>query len=199
MINETIFRNVLKAIKELPEKSLDIIDSFSDNQFKSKEKLLEKIDALLDKEADVAILGCWYGSILVPSIAPKVKQIIAVDLDNDVVRVGKNKFFKEFENVNWSTGDVFVKELNYSNVNLVINTSCEHMRPMKDWPFWNRVRPGTAFAVQSNNMHWIEGHVNCVDSLEEFKMQLPAGSEIIHQEEIEDTRGIRYTLVGQLS
>ena len=41
MINENIFRNVLKTIKEHPEMSNDILDSYSDNQFKAKLKLLE--------------------------------------------------------------------------------------------------------------------------------------------------------------
>ena len=36
MINEQIFRNVLNEIKENPKITNDIIDSFSDNQFLSK-------------------------------------------------------------------------------------------------------------------------------------------------------------------
>lgn len=198
MISQSVFRNVLKSIKELPSRSLDIIDSFSDNQFKSKETLLEQIDYLLDENTEIAILGCWYGSILVPYLSPKVKKIIAIDLDNEVVRIGKNKFFKDFENISWSTGDVFLKELNYSNTNFIINTSCEHMRPMKEWPFWDRVSSTTHFAFQSNNMNWIEGHINCVQSLDEFKNQLPNNVDILFENSLEDTRGIRYTLIGKI-
>ena len=198
MISQSVFRNVLKTMKEFPDRSLDIIDSFSDNQFKSKETLLGQIDHLLDKNTELTILGCWYGSILVPYLAPRANKIVAIDLDNDVVRVGKNKFFKDFENVSWSTGDVFLKELDYSNTNFIINTSCEHMRPMKEWPFWNRVSSTTHFAFQSNNMDWIDGHVNCVKSLEEFKNQMPDNSEILFEDEIDDSRGIRYTLIGRV-
>lgn len=196
MIDETLFRNVLKEIKENPSLANDIIDSFSDNQFRSKNKLLKHIDNFLDKNSEVAILGCWYGSILISSLAPRVKKIIAVDLDDKTVRIGKNGFFKHYKNISWSTGDIFTKNLNYSQVDLVINTSCEHMLPMKEWPFW---REDCYFALTSNNMFNIKGHVNCVNSLEEFKAQLPDKAEVLHQEEVEDTRGIRYILVGKIS
>jgi hypothetical protein len=196
MIDEKLFRNVLKAIKEKPEHTRDIIDSFSDNQFKSKKKLLSYVDWIINKDLEVAIFGCWYGSILIPSLAPRVKKIIALDLDDDVVRIGKNKFFKEHENVSWSTGDVFTKELGYSNVGLVINTSCEHMRPMKEWPYWPKE---TYFAFQSNNMDNINDHINCVYSIEEFKSQLPDNSTVLLEDEIQDSRGTRYMLVGKVS
>lgn len=194
MIDETILRNVLRTIKEKPDYSLDIIDSFSDNQYKSKTKLLESIKNIIHKDLEVAILGCWYGSILMPNLSPYVKKITAVDLDDNVVRIGKNGFFKHYDNISWSTGDVFTKELHYKNIGLVINTSCEHMRPMKEWPFWNN---NCYFAVTSNNMDQIDGHINCVYSLEEFKSQMPENSIIIDQFEISDERGTRYIIVGK--
>jgi len=196
MFNELLLRNVLKAIKEKPELMLDIIDSYSDNQFKSKDKLLESIKPFISSDTEVAVLGCWYGSIIMPILAPKVKKITAIDLDDNVVRIGKNILFKEYDNISWSTGDVFTKQLNYSNINLVINTSCEHMLPMKEWPYWNN---GSYFAVTSNNMYDIKGHVNCVSSIQEFKDQLPSNSTILVEDEIKDTRGIRYMLVGRLT
>jgi hypothetical protein len=36
MFNETLLRNVLKVIKDRPEQTKEIIDSFSDNQYKTK-------------------------------------------------------------------------------------------------------------------------------------------------------------------
>jgi|TARA_R110000868_G_scaffold134656_1_gene346845 hypothetical protein len=196
MFNELLLRNVLKAIKEKPELMLDIIDSYSDNQFKSKDKLLENIKPFISLDTEVAVLGCWYGSILMPLLAPKVKKIIAIDLNDIVVRIGKNILFKEYDNISWSSGDVFTKQLNYSNINLVINTSCEHMLPMKEWPYWNN---GSYFAVTSNNMDTIEGHINCVYSIDEFKQQLPKNSIFLKEDEIIDGRGTRYLLVGKIS
>ena len=196
MFNEAILRNTLKAIKDHPDLSSDIIDSFSDNQFNSKKKILDYIEKFLQKDFEIAILGCWYGSILIPRLAPYVKKIIAIDLNDTVVRIGKNKLFKHYNNITWSTGDIFKKELDYSSVNLVINTSCEHMRPMKEWPYWPAE---TYFALTSNNMNYISGHINCVDSLDEFKNQLPNNAQVLFEDQIEDERGTRFLLIGKIS
>ena len=196
-----MFRNVLKVIKDRPESSLDIIDSFSDNQFNSKKTLLRLIEELdiLRSDSSVFIMGCWYGSILIPLLSDKVRTIIAMDLDDTVIRIGKNKLFKEYTNIIWSTGDVFLYPICEPNVNLIINTSCEHMEPMKEWPFWDRVGDNAYFAFQSNDMYQIEGHTNCVSSIEEFKLQMPDGATILYENELPDERGTRYTLIGQLN
>jgi hypothetical protein len=201
MIDETLFRNVLKAIKDRPESSLDIIDSFSDNQFNSKKGLLRAVEELgiLRRDSDVFIMGCWYGSILIPLLSDKVRKIIAMDLDETVIRIGKNRFFKEYDNILWSTGDVFLHPIHELDVHLIINTSCEHMNPMKDWPFWDKVGDNVYFAFQSNDMYQIEGHTNCVSSIEEFKLQMPVGAKLLYENELPDERGTRYTLIGQLN
>lgn len=201
MIDETLFRNVLKAIKDLPESSLDIIDSFSDNQFNSKKTLLRSIEELgiLRSDSDVFIMGCWYGSILIPLLSDKVRTIIAMDLDDTVIRIAKNRFFKEYDNIVWYSKDVFLHPVHRPDVNLIINTSCEHMNSMKDWPFWDRVGDNAYFAFQSNDMYQIEGHTNCVSSIEEFKLQMPDDATILYENELPDERGTRYTLIGQLN
>jgi hypothetical protein len=47
-------------------------------------------------------------------------------------------------------------------------------------------------------MYDIQGHINCVDTIEDFKKQLPAHAEVLHQEELTDDRGTRFTLVGKI-
>ena len=200
MLDETLFRNVLKTIKEIPELSQDLIDSFSDNQFKSKGKLLEVIDDLniLSKNHEVIILGSWYGSLLIPHMANKVKRITCIDLDSNVLKVAKNRLFNNFSNLEFIEGDIFDKDLKrYHTTKLFINTSCEHMPAMNTWPYWSTVPASAYFAFQSNNMFGIEGHINCVNSIEEFKEQLPERAEVLYEEEVEDTRGTRYMLVGK--
>jgi len=195
-IDTELLYNVLKTIKQSPESEKTILDSFSNNQLKAKKALLENLSSYINKDASIAILGCWYGSVLVPNLASNVKQIIAIDLDDLVVRTGKNRFFKFLINVDWSCGDVFTKELNYAQADIVINTSCEHMKPMNEWKFWKQ---GMVFACQSNDMYDIPTHVNCVSSIEEFKSQLPTNSKILNQEEIKDSRGTRYMIIGQIT
>ena len=54
------------------------------------------------------------------------------------------------------------------------------------------------FAFQSNNMYDIEGHTNCVSSIEEFKYQLPDNAKVLIEDKIRDERGTRFTLIGKL-
>ena len=184
----------------------DLLDSFSPNQFKSKLKLVEHIDKLdiLTKESEIVIFGSWYGSILIPAFYNKVKKITCIDQDAKVISRAKYNLFKDF-NVDFITGDVFEFRDSYKNADLFINTSCEHMKSMKEWgpaptyknPWWNRVSPAY-FAFQSNNMYDIEGHINCVSSIEEFKYQMPDKAEILVEDKIVDDRGTRFMLIGKI-
>lgn len=200
-ISLELFKNVLKTIKEYPDLTPDIIDSFSDNQFKSKSKLLNLLYEThsINHDSEISIFGGWYGSILLPLLSPITKKIIMIDLDDRVIRISKNKFFKKLSNISWSSGDIFTKTLNYSSTTLFINTSCEHMPPMREWPYWKNVKLGTYLAFQSNDMFNIPGHINCVSSLEEFKYQLPENTKILKEDSLTDDRGTRFTIIGQIT
>ena len=201
-ISLELFHRILREIQHSPNRVDDIIDSVSKNQFKSKKLLIEKLDQLgiLNKESNVIIFGCWYGSILIPALATRVKKIIGFDLDDEVIRISKNRFFPDYDNLDFVTGDVFTRRTGkHRDATLIINTSCEHMPPMKDWPWWLELPVDSYFAFQSNNMDWIEGHINCVHSLDEFKTQLPNNFEILCDDVLDDSRGNRYTLIGKIS
>ena len=54
------------------------------------------------------------------------------------------------------------------------------------------------FAFTSNNMTDIEGHINCINSIEEFEKQLPVTSKVLDKNEVTDERGTRFLLVGKI-
>lgn len=204
-LNQDFLHNTLQAIKDNPHLEKDIFDSFSNNQIASKSKLIKVIESLdvlnnneiLNKEKEIVIFGSWYGSILIPKLADYVKRITALDLNKEVLSVAKNKLFNNYDNIDYIASDVFDEPLKrYHDASLFINTSCEHMLPMKDWPFWYKFN--AYFVFQSNNMDYIEDHSNCVFSLEEFKSQLPENATVLFEDEIQDTRGTRYMLVGKV-
>ena len=212
-VDYTTIDNVMQTIHEHVDRKDDILDSFSSNQCRSKSALLNAVDKLdiLDANSTVVIWGGWYGSILIPHLANKVKKIINIDQDDEATKISK-KFFSNFENVDYICDDIFAScRKQYRETNLIINTSCEHMLPMKDWPWFGpgavkednipgkdpKISSNCYFAFQSNNMFDIEGHINCVNSIDEFKDQLPERAEVLYEEEIEDTRGTRYMLVGK--
>jgi len=203
---QTILNNLISSSMREVREDKDLLDSFSPNQFKSKLKLVEHIDKLniLTKDSEIVIFGSWYGSILIPAFYNKVKKITCIDKDPKVISRAKYNLFKDF-NVDFITGDVFEFRNIFKNTNLFINTSCEHMKSMKEWgpaptyknPWWNRVSPAY-FAFQSNNMYDIEGHINCVSSIEEFKYQMPDKAEILVEDKIIDDRGTRFMLIGKI-
>ena len=204
MIDLNLLQNIMKEIRS----NDDLLDSFSPNQFKSKLNLINHIKSLniLNKDSEIVIFGSWYGSILIPAFYNEVKKITAIDLDPKVISIAKHKLFKDY-NVDFITSDIFeVYRDMYDDCDLFINTSCEHMKPMREWgpapkyktPWWDRVKPSAHFAFQSNNMFDIPGHINCVNDIEEFKGQLPDTSEVLIEDEIKDERGTRYLLIGKI-
>ena len=208
---------ILTVTKDYPTEQETLFDSFSNNQLNAKLALLNSINNLepLDNNSTVVIWGSWYGSVLIPMLANKVKKIVCIDLDNESLQIAKNRLFDNYKNVDYVCDDVFKTYRDvYLNTNLIINTSCEHMPPMKEWKWFQKGALSTDsqykhkfgspklsdncyFAFQSNNMDYIEDHVNCVFSLEEFKSQLPERAEVLYEEEVADTRGTRYMLVGK--
>ena len=218
-VDTTLLYNVLTVIKEDSNLGDSLLDSFSSNQVASKSALINAVEnvAELNEESTVVIWGSWYGSILIPTLANRVKNITCIDLDEGSLKIAKNKLFSNYTNVNYVCDDIFKTYRDvYLNTNLIINTSCEHMPPMKEWPWFQKGALSTDseykhkfgspklsdncyFAFQSNNMFGIEGHINCVNSLEEFKDQMPERAEVLYEEEVEDTRGTRYMLVGKFN
>jgi hypothetical protein len=201
IIDLNLFKNILRELKENSENFLDIIDSFSKNQFTEKIKLIEHIENLniLNEDSEVIIFGSWYGSIFIPVLAPKVKRVTCIDLNDQVLKIAKNKLFQDYKNIDYIAADVFAKDRErYWSTKLFINTSCEHMPPMKEWPFWSNVSKDAHFAFMSNNMNYIEGHVNCINSVEEFKNQLPNNFKVLFEDEIVEERGIKYLIVGKI-
>jgi len=209
-----LLTNVYQVIKDHPQHKDTLLDSFSSNQMSSKTALLNAVKDLniLNKESTVVIWGSWYGSILIPSLANTVKKIISIDLDNEPLQIAKNRLFPNYKNVTYIADDIFATcRKQYVETNLIINTSCEHMLPMKEWKWFGpgaikednipgkdpKISSDCYFAFQSNNMFGIEGHVNCVNSIEEFEEQLPERAKVLFKEEVEDTRGTRYMLVGK--
>jgi len=183
-----------------------LLDSYSPNQFLSKLNLINHIRSLniLNKDSEIVIFGSWYGSILIPAFYDEVKKITCIDQDPKVISRAKHNLFKDLD-IDFIAGDVFEFRDQYKTVDLFINTSCEHMKPMREWgpaptyknPWWDRVSPAY-FAFQSNAMFDIPTHINCVNNIEEFKQQLPDRAEVLIEDEIPDERGTRFTLIGKI-
>tara|TARA_Y100001954_G_scaffold59829_1_gene64857 strand:+ start:2449 stop:3054 length:606 start_codon:yes stop_codon:yes gene_type:complete len=195
MIDLKLFKNIIAEARH----NTDLLDSYSPNQFKTKEKLIGHIRDLnvVDDKSEITILGGWYGSILIPAFK-EAKRISLIDLDKQVVSIAKQRLFKHYENLDFITSDVF-DDNRYGRIryaNLIINTSCEHMKDMKEL---KALQDSNAyFAFTSNNMFDIEGHTNCVNNIEQFEQQMPDNAKVLVRDSITDDRGTRFMLIGKL-
>jgi len=192
-IDLQLFKNIMAEARH----NNDLLDSFSPNQFLSKEKIIKLIrdQLILRTDSEIVIFGGWYGSILIPAFK-EVKRITLIDKDKDVISIAKNRLFNHYKNVDFICDDVFnwaPDSSRIKNTDLIINTSCEHMPSMKEL----NLETQAYFAFTSNNMHEIEGHTNCVNNIEEFKLQLPNNAKVLTEDKIEDDRGIRFILIGK--
>ena len=187
-----LFKNIMREGRH----NTDLLDSFSPNQFKSKEMLIKMVNdlSMVDSNSEIVILGGWYGSILIPAFK-HVKRITLIDLNDQVIGLAKRRLFNHYDNVDFITSDVWNENRlgRIQNANLIINTSCEHMRPMKEL----KLDTNAYFAYQSNNMRSIKDHINCVGGIDEFQKQLPDNARVLDKGIIEDERGLRFTLVGK--
>ena len=188
-----LFKNIMAESRH----NSDLLDSFSPNQFLSKEKIIKLIrdQLILRTDSEIVIFGGWYGSILIPAFK-EVKRITLIDKDKDVISIAKNRLFNHYKNVDFICDDVFnwaPDSSRIKNTDLIINTSCEHMPSMKKL----ELDTNAYFAFTSNNMYDIEGHINCVSSIEEFKWQLPDNAKVIKEDRIVDDRGTRFILIGK--
>jgi len=191
-----LFKNIMAEGRNNP----DLLDSYSPNQFKSKERLVKLIrdQLIVSTDSEIVILGSWFGSILIPALK-EVKRITLIDKDDTVIKVAKNRLFNHYNNVDFITADVFNLGKHTSrvqNARLIINASCENMKSMKELKPLRESK--SFFAFQSNNMLEIHDSVNCVKSIDEFKKQLPDNAKVIVEDIIADDRGARFTLLGQL-
>ena len=190
----TLFKKIMAEARH----NKDLLDSVSPNQYRSKEVLIKHVEnlQLVDQNSEIVIFGGWYGTILIPAFK-YVDRITLIDKDKDIIGIAKNRLFDHYKNVDFISKDVFdwaPDSKRIKTCNLIINTSCEHMPSMKKLELDTK----SYFAYQSNNMYDIEGHINCVSSIDEFKYQLPDNAKVLVEDKIRDERGTRFTLIGKL-
>ena len=189
--------NTLKKMMKEVRENKDFLDSVSPNQYRSKEVLIKHVEnlQLVDQNSEIVIFGGWYGTILIPAFK-YVDKITLIDKDPKAISIAKHRIFDHYKNIDFISKDVFdwaPDSKRIKTCNLIINTSCEHMPSMKKLELDTK----SYFAYQSNNMYDIEGHINCVSSIEEFKWQLPDNAKVMVEDKITDERGTRFLLVGK--
>lgn len=178
------------VFEKTPERVLDVLNSLSENQFNSKDWLIEKLNEYphhfkcksLDKKIDICILASWYGLLAYRLIdkfnLKKISSIDCIDFDPKAREVAK-RLWKKVDGKNLTSGKLTyvkfieqnikdIKDLNYP---IVICTSCEHLEQQLIYDTINKLEEHSLVVLQSNNYKEINEHINCVNSVEDFANQ----------------------------
>lgn len=162
------------------------VDAFSLGQLASKAWLLDTLFRIvpLKSNAEVALLGCWIGSI-VPFLhrGLTIKRIYGFDIDPQSIALA-DEFNREHVEKDWKFKGVVADmsmvptndmqfEVNGQLIEFkpdwVINTSCEHM----DTEWFDTADSDQLIIMQTNDSPDFDGHVNTCDSIEEMQARYP--------------------------
>jgi hypothetical protein len=145
------------------------------------------------------VLGGWYGVLSALIFAdPRltVGSITSIDVDEDCAPVAESLNREQALDGRFRTMTFDMLDLDYENQrpDLVVNTSCEHLVDFNEW--FARIPHGTRLALQSNNYFGEPDHINCANSLEEFRDQAPL-SRVDYAGELPLKHYTRYMLIGR--
>ena len=152
----------------------DFANSLSTTQFVSKDWLVETLQKTLvthqiKSNPKILILGGWYGSYLIPLLIEKIqpKHIFLNDYDSKCLKFAEQ--LHRGKNISFHCFDATVKYPESFDVDIVINTSCEHMS-FYDCMFAEN--PNAVFVLQSCDNKNDPGHVNTSSSTDDFLTKL---------------------------
>ena len=147
------------------------LDSFSQSQIESKSWLVDTLSMFNINNAHIQLFGGWNGILITRLLTQNLnlKRIHNIDLDEKSIRVFMR--YREFTNdkrLESTCGDVMTPHKYDSSIDIVINTSSEHMPNLKEIIKDKEYKPECLFALQSNNMFHIKDHINCVNNEDEL-------------------------------
>ena len=189
--------NTIEIIRRIfdrwPKRFVDVVNSLNEKQQISKDWLVEKLNEykypfrhkLKKDRISIMLLCSWYGMLAYKLIQKfsikKIDRIYCVDFDPKSKMIG-NRLFRKIDNENlrkgiltqikfWERDIKDFPDKEYSESDIVINTSCEHLHQQTIYDTIDKLERGTLVVLQSNNYHKLQEHINTVKDLQEFVSQ----------------------------
>lgn len=197
MIDIKFISAVAHTIKhcDTHQEALWFSQSMTKHKLESKIWLHNEVTKIINPK-NILILGCWYPTILPYLFYNAGSTIICVDADPSLKRLSDifNNYLYDKNPVQHIVADAeaFVKTMDTSRFDLVINTSCEHMIfNMRDLAFSSF----PLYAFQSNNYR-ISEHINTKETLKEF-VDSTGLSVIQYEDTKKSTKFDRFMVIGK--
>jgi len=203
---QTAFRLINSFDKDV---ILDFNDFYSRGQISSKKWLIEELSKIVDKNTlgNIAVFGAWY-NFIAHMLFDKfsVDKIYSIDVDDTVIDHISAMYDTEIvsgrlipltldvSTIEWVNDNIKNPQSNSilcNDIDIVINTSCEHMSD--DW--FDNIPKDTIVVLQTNNYFDNIQHSNCVktleDTIDKYKM-----SRILYKGTLTTPLYDRFMLIG---
>jgi len=183
-----------------------VLDSMNQSQLESKLWIIQELIKLEIKPKRVAILAGWYSQYIIPLLIEHgVEFIYNFEIDRDAKDISYkfNKRYKDQEKYECHITDIMFKEIwrkeeNYGAFDVLINTSCEHMFPMRRFRELNKNLSGNPiYVLQSTNEDKYEDHINCVSGPEELAEQAELINVVYSGTKVLDNGMKRFMVIGK--
>ena len=159
--------------KQRPWQFKRLTSSSTTSQLQGKLWLINELQKLDLKFTKVCLVGGWFAQLITPLLFDnfKVDIIHNYDIDEDAQLISYkfNRRYKELGKYKAIRTNTLIHPLK-EEYDLVINTSCEHMYPMKKLREYNPDLKSW-FVLQSTNETKFKDHINCVNSTKELAEQ----------------------------
>ena len=183
-----------------------VLDSMNQSQLESKLWIIQELIKLEIKPKIVAILAGWYSQYIIPLLIEHgVEFIYNFEIDRDAKDISYkfNKRYKDQEKYECHITDIMFKEIegkekNHGAFDVLINTSCEHMFPMRRFRELNKNLSGNPiYVLQSTNEDKYEDHINCVSGPEELAEQAELTNVVYSGTKVLDNGMNRFMVIGK--
>jgi len=171
----------------------DVGNGLAESHWKGKQWLVDELSEFLYNE-DVHIAAGWLGltGYLLRKEFPNIK-ITSSDIDPGCKIMGKFLF----ENIEFKTLDAVLDVNLIKDCQVYINTSIEHIKQEYVDLIFSSLNKGTIFAIQSNNYYKVADHINCSDSLDDFKSRTQF-KELLYANKMQFADYDRYMIIGRI-
>ena len=159
--------------KQRPWQFKRLTNSSTTSQLQGKLWLINELQKLDLKFTKVCLIGGWFAQFRTPLLFDnfKVDIIHNYDIDEDAQKISYkfNRRYTEDGKYKAIRQNTLIHPLK-EEYDIIINTSCEHMYPMKKF---RELNPNLKswFVLQSTNEDKFDDHINCVNNTKELAEQ----------------------------
>ena len=175
----------------------DIIHSLDSNHWNSKKWLAETLKKFHTiNSGKMVVLGGWYGLTaysLRQQYPSQNMSIISSDVDPQCRKIGKKMFNNTA--IEFETFDMFDRQ--HNDCSAIVSTSVEHVDRDRLLSLISNKPKDAWVALQSNNFFDHPSHINCSESLSDFKQYLSPVIDVYWTGTLPNSSFDRYMVIGK--